>query len=137
MNTAPTPGITGSSTICPGQSASLSANTSYSSYAWSTGGTTQSISVSTAATYTLTVTDANGCTNTSSISVSNPGNITASVTSQTNVSCNGGSNGAIDLSVTGGTTAYAVIFVEVRGKGSAGEHKRVYLDRQLPAWPTL
>src|SRR5579885_6893 len=28
---------------------------------------------------------------------------------------------------SGGTTAYAVVFVEVRGKGTANEHKRVYL----------
>ena len=38
---------------------------------------------------------------------------------------------------SGGSTAYVVVFVEVRGKGAAEEHKRVYLDRQLPAWPVL
>jgi len=38
---------------------------------------------------------------------------------------------------SGGTTAYAVVFVELCGKGTAGEHKRVYLDRQLPSWPAL
>lgn len=38
---------------------------------------------------------------------------------------------------SGGTTRYAVVFVEVRGKGTAGEHKRVYLDRQAPGWPSL
>ena len=38
---------------------------------------------------------------------------------------------------TGGSTAYVVVFVEVRGKGTPGEHKRVYLDRQAPNWPTL
>jgi hypothetical protein len=38
---------------------------------------------------------------------------------------------------SGGTTAYVVIFVEVRGKGTPAEHKRVYLDRLTPAWPAL
>jgi hypothetical protein len=38
---------------------------------------------------------------------------------------------------SGGTTAYVVVFVEVRGKGTPGEHKRVYLDRQAPSWPTV
>lgn len=38
---------------------------------------------------------------------------------------------------SGGTTAYAVVFVEVGGKGTASEHKRVYLDRLAPSWPAL
>jgi len=38
---------------------------------------------------------------------------------------------------SGGSTAYAVVFVEVRGKGSTTEYKYVYLDRQLPNWPAL
>src|SRR5260370_11434442 len=38
---------------------------------------------------------------------------------------------------SGGSTAYAVVFVEGCGKGTAGEYKRVYLDRQLPSWPVL
>jgi hypothetical protein len=38
---------------------------------------------------------------------------------------------------SGGTTAYAVVLVEVCGKGTAIEHKRVYLDRQAPNWPAL
>ena len=38
---------------------------------------------------------------------------------------------------SGGTTAYAVVFVEVRGRGTVGEHKRVYLDRQGPSWPAV
>ncbi|NOT49652.1 MAG: T9SS type A sorting domain-containing protein [Chitinophagaceae bacterium] len=58
----PTPGITGNSTFCPGGSVTLTANAGYTSYLWAPGGaTTPSISVSTAGTYTVTVTDGNGC----------------------------------------------------------------------------
>jgi hypothetical protein len=51
--------------ICQGQSIALTANGGVS-YLWSTGAPTQSITVSTEALYTVTVTDINGCTDTES-----------------------------------------------------------------------
>ncbi len=59
----PAPVITPSSytTFCPGQSITLSA-TAGSSYLWSTGETTQSITVSSAGNYSVSVTDADRCT---------------------------------------------------------------------------
>jgi hypothetical protein len=33
-------------------------------------------------------------------------------------------------------TAFQVAFVELRGRGTAYAHKRVYLQRQTPTWPT-
>ena len=56
----PTPAITGVLSFCTGSSTILSAST-YSAYVWSTGASTQTITVNTAATFTVTVTDANGC----------------------------------------------------------------------------
>jgi PKD repeat protein len=58
-----------------------------------------------AGTYTVTVTDASGCSMDASIDLSNSNapNITGSVT---NVSCYGLSNGAVDITVTGGTSPY-------------------------------
>lgn len=33
-------------------------------------------------------------------------------------------------------TPFNVVFVELVQRGTPNEHKRVYLDRQQPAWPT-
>lgn len=51
----------GQPAICNGQPAQLDAGAGYASYAWSTGASTQNISVSTAGIYLVTVTDALGC----------------------------------------------------------------------------
>jgi len=66
VNTLPVPVITPSSStvICQGSSVVLTSNF-LSGNLWSTGETTQSITVSTAQTITLTVTDANSCVGTS------------------------------------------------------------------------
>jgi len=48
--------------ICPNQSATLTATPGFLSYAWSNGATTSSISVTQAGTYTITVTNTQGCT---------------------------------------------------------------------------
>ncbi len=62
----PTLAITGSTSICIGTSATLTATANLPSYLWSTGATTNVITVSpqTTTTYTVTATGANGCTNT-------------------------------------------------------------------------
>lgn len=49
-------------TICPGDSSLFDAGSGYSSYAWNTFVTTQTITASTPATYSVTVSSANGCT---------------------------------------------------------------------------
>jgi large repetitive protein len=68
VNTLPAqPVISGPTTFCPGSSITLSAPAGFSSYLWSTGATTQSISVSTAGNYTVTVANAEGCSRTSAV----------------------------------------------------------------------
>ena len=62
---ASTPTILGNSTFCPGGTVTLTASPASAGYLWSPGGaTTQSITVNTAATYSVTVTNANGCVGT-------------------------------------------------------------------------
>lgn len=67
VNPLPAATITasGSTTITQGQSVTLTAS-SGSSYLWSTGATTSSITVNTAGSYTVKVTNAQGCSATSS-----------------------------------------------------------------------
>jgi gliding motility-associated-like protein len=66
----PTPIITGAAEICVETSTDLDAGNGYDAYAWSTGEDTQTINVTMAGDYTVTVTDAEGCEGAASFSVS-------------------------------------------------------------------
>ncbi|MDG1331551.1 MAG: lamin tail domain-containing protein, partial [Crocinitomicaceae bacterium] len=79
--------------------------------AWSTGATTDCISVSptSAETYSVTYTSANGCTSTTSYTVAVPTPLVASI-SATSVDCNGGT-ADVAVSATGGTAPYTGIGV--------------------------
>ena len=67
-STITTPSITssGSTTICSGSDVTLSVPTGYASYSWSDGSTTNSITTGTAGNYSVTVTNADGCSTTTS-----------------------------------------------------------------------
>ncbi|KAF2339611.1 SprB repeat-containing protein, partial [Flavobacterium ginsenosidimutans] len=58
-----------------------------------------------AGTYTVTVTDANSCQTSKSFTIAEPSAISGTAVI-TNVSCNGGDNGAIDFTPTGGNGSY-------------------------------
>lgn len=53
--------------ICDGEAATLNLSDSYTSYQWSTGATDATINVTEDGTYTVTVTDDNGCTGSSNV----------------------------------------------------------------------
>ncbi|MCG8327749.1 MAG: carboxypeptidase regulatory-like domain-containing protein, partial [Chitinophagales bacterium] len=82
-------------TICEGESTTLTA-TGGTSYEWNTGGLSAAITVSPAVTtsYSVTVTDANGCENTDQVTVNVNTLPQASVSSTVDPSC-GDSNGEI------------------------------------------
>lgn len=67
VNSLPTPAIAGASTICAGGTSVLDAGTGFNIYSWSTGASTQTIAVALAGTYSVTVTNSNGCTGVASI----------------------------------------------------------------------
>jgi gliding motility-associated-like protein len=75
------------------------------SYAWSNGATTQDISGLIAGNYGLTITDANSCQASFNYTVNQPQQLTL-VLQAINVSCFGNSNGAVNLTVVGGTGPY-------------------------------
>ena len=56
--------------------------------------------------YTVTVKDANNCILTNTVDVTNLGSPVASVSAQTNVSCNGGNNGSVTFTAVGGAGGF-------------------------------
>jgi hypothetical protein len=73
---------------------------------WNTGDTTLSIDSLSIGNYSVTIIDSFGCTSNYSYSVSEPNQITLDSNIVTNVSCYGGQDGVIDISVSGGITPY-------------------------------
>lgn len=71
-------------------------------YLWSNGATTQDLSGRAAGTYTVTVTDATGVKETGSVTLTQPAALTASIAG-TNASCLTSTNGAANLTASGGT----------------------------------
>ncbi|REK07624.1 MAG: T9SS C-terminal target domain-containing protein [Bacteroidetes bacterium] len=61
-----------------------------------------------AGTYSFLVTDANGCTVSCSLTVSEPPPLTANCLITNSISCNGGNDGAVNVQVNGGTAPYVV-----------------------------
>ncbi|MCF6140582.1 T9SS type A sorting domain-containing protein [Flavobacterium sp. K77] len=94
-------GSNGSATVTP------SGGAGGYTYSWApAGGTAATATGLSAGTYTVTVTDANGCTATRNFTITQPTVISTATTAQTNVSCNGGSNGSASVTPSGGAGGY-------------------------------
>ena len=81
-------------------------------YNWNTSPaqTTQTATNLAAGTYTVTVTNNNNCTATIQATITQPTLLNASLTNTVNVSCNGGNNGQLDVTVSGGTPGYTYLW---------------------------
>ncbi len=95
---------------CPGDSVTIDAGAGFTAYLWNTGATTQTIRVSTAAQYIVTVTNAEGCSASDTVNVSNfalpvvnLGNDRSICTSDT-ITLDAGNVGSTYLWSTGATT---------------------------------
>lgn len=100
-------GATGSATVYP-----LGGSDSYS-YLWNTGATTASISGLTAKSYTVTVTDNNGCAVPVKkvVSITEPqAPLAATISAQTNILCKGAATGIATVRVTGGSENYSYLW---------------------------
>ena len=75
-------------------------------YDWDNGDSGQSISGLCANRYLLTVTDDSSCTDTSSVLITEPNALIATIIDTTHISCSGLPQGAAEVGVTGGTTPY-------------------------------
>lgn len=78
-------------------------------YVWSSGENTQTISGKSAGNYSVTVTDANGCTATLQETITEASDLSATTTS-TNIKCFGENTGSITLTTSGGSPGYGVIW---------------------------
>lgn len=67
--TVEVPSITGATSFCPGTGTTLTASGNFLDFSWSNGKNGASIQVFATDQYTVTATDANGCTNTNSVQV--------------------------------------------------------------------
>ncbi|MBK8670918.1 MAG: T9SS type A sorting domain-containing protein [Saprospiraceae bacterium] len=115
VNPLPTPAITGNTVICSGASTTLAASGG-TTYVWSNGATTSAITVSptSTTTYNVTVTDANGCQASTSVTVSVltlpstiiTGNIEVCIGGSTKLTASGGNT---YLWNTGATTSMITV----------------------------
>ncbi len=94
----------------PGQVLEVAGFAAGYSYVWSNGAITQDIDSVGAGTYTVTITDDNGCVTTVSATITEPLPLTVSLANLAEVRCNGGTDGEIDISVTGGTPPYTFVW---------------------------
>jgi hypothetical protein len=89
----------------------VSGGTGPYAFNWSNNATTQNQSGLLPGLYTVTVTDANLCTTTASVTVGQPMASSIAVTGvATNISCNNTSNGIIDITASGGTPPYTYLW---------------------------
>ncbi|APY07019.1 hypothetical protein BWZ20_01310 [Winogradskyella sp. J14-2] len=80
-------------------------------YSWSNSATSEDISNVFGGTYTVTVTDANGCSISDSFTINQPAEeLSSTIANTNNILCFGENSGSIDLEVSGGTTPYSYLW---------------------------
>lgn len=104
----------GNDALCAGDSTGSAAVTVNSgtpgyNYLWSTGSTSASISGLAAGSYSVVVTDTNGCLDSATVAISEPTQITDSV-AITDALCNGNADGLAMVSASGGTPGYTYLW---------------------------
>lgn len=110
-NTGPSATITASTNIscfnaCDGTATvTASGGTPGYTYSWSSGGTSANETGICAGTVSVTVTDVNGCSATDNITLTQPTQLTSSITATTDANC-GQSNGSATVTASGGTPGY-------------------------------
>jgi len=100
---APVASISGPSSVCPSTNATLDAGAGFSSYLWSNGATTQTITVP-AGTYSVTVTNGGGCSANATKTVAQSAAPLANITAPSSVTPNSTNNPASVTIGPAGTT---------------------------------
>jgi len=79
-------------------------------YLWSNGATTEDLSGLLAGTYSVTITDAKGCTTEEEITIGEPGMLSCEITHDSPVSSNGANDGIATVTPIGGTAPYEYLW---------------------------
>src|SRR5690606_2837431 len=79
-------------------------------YLWNNADTNSSLAGLSGGTYSVTITDASGCTLVENITITEPDVLTVGSTSQTDVSTYGGNDGEAAVVITGGTAPYSYLW---------------------------
>jgi uncharacterized repeat protein (TIGR01451 family) len=110
VNPAPIVSISGPSTFCPGSPITLDAGPGFSSYLWSTGATTQTITDTpgAATTYSVTVTNASNCSSSASKTVTPSGSPAPPIAAPAAVCANSTGNSASVSAVSGATYTWTI-----------------------------
>ncbi|MFN8713122.1 MAG: gliding motility-associated C-terminal domain-containing protein [Bacteroidota bacterium] len=108
------PGTSGTDIVCYGQcngtaSANVTGGVGPYSYLWSNGQIVSSIGNLCPATYTVTITDVNGCTVTGNVLLNEPDSLISVITTTEEV-CAGQCNGSASASPTGGVGSYTFLW---------------------------
>lgn len=105
-----TPTIVTKNATCGLNNGSITANTSGGTglltYTWNTNVIGQTCNNLSAATYTLTVTDANSCTQTAIVTLNNNGSTPFLTMTPQNVLCNGSNTGSVTVTLSSGNGLY-------------------------------
>ena len=77
------------------------------SFVWDNGATTEDLATVAAGDYSVTITDANGCSFTGMATVTQPSEaLSGTITSQTDITCEGAANGSVTVTASGGILPY-------------------------------
>ncbi|BDS13129.1 T9SS type B sorting domain-containing protein [Aureispira anguillae] len=69
--------------------------------------------------YTVVVTDSNNCTNSTTVTISEPSLLTAAITATTNATCNGVGTGTATVAGTGGVPTYTYLWADGQTNATA------------------
>ncbi|MCO4807261.1 MAG: T9SS type A sorting domain-containing protein [Flavobacteriales bacterium] len=118
-----------------GITAGASGGTAAYSFEWNNAATTAILVGQTAGSYTVTITDANGCTTTTGASISQPTALISIAATDSNITCFGDSNGGASAFGLGGTSPYSYLWSTGSTSGSilsvgAGQYTVTVTDAQ-------